>query len=98
MKRKILGLKVWDKALENSTREQIIEESISICTEFPDVWGRGWSNFDWAIGNAVRDIAYPKSTRDIAMTWNADDVLTSEELDNIKTALGFKTDYTQTYK
>ena len=95
---KIIGLKVWDKALENATRQEIIDESIRICTDFPDIWGRGWSNFDWALGNAVRDIAYPKSTRDIAMTWNADDVLTSEELTVIKSKLGFNTDYIKTFK
>ena len=53
---------------------------------------------DWAIVNVVRDIAYPNSTRDISMTWNADDVLTKEELDNIKTTLGFQTDYVKTFK
>ena len=78
---KIVGLKVWDKALTNATRQEIIDESIRICAEFPDIWGRGWSNFDWALGNAVRDIAYPNATRDISMTWNADDVLTPDELD-----------------
>jgi len=95
---KIVGLKVWDKALTNATRQEIINEAIRICTEFPDIWGRGWSNFDWALGNAVRDIAYPNATRDISMTWNADDVLTSEELNDIKTKLGFNTDYVKTFK
>jgi hypothetical protein len=98
MARKILGLKVWNKALENSSREDIINKSIEVCKEFPGIWGNGWSNFDWVLGNVVRDVAYPKSTRDIAMTWNADDVLTSDELEDIKKNLNFNSDYIKTFK
>lgn len=95
--KKIIGLKVWDKALENSTREKIIEESIAVCTKFPDIWGPGWPNFDWALGNVVREVAYPNATRDIAMTWNADDVLTPNELEYIKNRLNFKQNYKKTF-
>lgn len=95
--RKIIGMGVWEKALKNSSKENIIAEAIKIAKQFPNIWGYGWSNFDWALGNAVREIAYPNSTKDIATTWNADDVLTPEELENIKNILGFKTDYEKTF-
>ncbi len=95
--RKILGLKVWNKALENSSREDIINKSIEVCKEFL-VSGNCWLNFDWALGRVVCDVAYPKSTRDIAMTWNADDVLTSDELEDIKKNLNFNSDYIKTFK
>ncbi len=96
--RKIIGLSVWEIALKKMSKQDIIEKAIKISKQFPDIWGGSWSNFDWALGNAVREVAYPNSTKDIGMTWNADDVLTSEDLDYIKISLNIKTNYTQTFK
>jgi hypothetical protein len=49
------GLKYWDAAVNAVGREALIEEALKIHNQFPDVWGYGWPNINWAMGNAVRE-------------------------------------------
>ena len=81
------GLKYVDKAIAMTSRQHIINESIKVANQFPNVWKPGWSNFSWAFGNVVIEIINPKG--DISQTWNFDEVLTDEEITDIANKMGY---------
>jgi hypothetical protein len=85
------GLKYFDKAVELVGRPALLQNAFNIAKAYPEVWGRGWSNFGWAIGNAVIEAINPKG--DIAQTWNLDEALTPEEIANVKTTMGYQDEY-----
>jgi hypothetical protein len=81
------GVKYFDEAVNNVGRKELLNRAVKICQEFPDTWGAGWRNFDWALGNAVRDCV--KSQGEFQMSWNVDEVLTGEEIAEVAVRLGF---------
>jgi hypothetical protein len=89
------GLKYFDKAVELKCRQYIIDHAIEINKEFPDMWEVGWSNFRWAIGNAVREIVNPD--KEYPMSWNVDEALDDNEIKFIAEQLEFKGEYTPTW-
>jgi hypothetical protein len=91
------GLKHWDKAVEMVGVQAIIDKAIAIHNDFPDVWGAGWRNFDWALGNAVREIACDPN-KQYAMSWNVNDVLTEEEMHAVAERCQFSGQYEPCWK
>jgi hypothetical protein len=79
------GLKYWDKAVDLVGRERVIEEAIAISQRYPDIWNGGWANFEWAIGNAVREAI--DANGNPQMTWNTNDVLDEAEMAYVAKAL-----------
>jgi len=55
------GLKYFDKAVEKVGIQAILEKTVSFSKGSPDTWGRGWSNIDWAFGNAWREFCLNKN-------------------------------------
>lgn len=87
------GLKYYDKAFEIRGRQQVIEDSIALAKkDGQKTWGGGWSNFDWCIGNVIREIA----CKDIEpqMTCNLDEILSPEEMLYVAAALNITAVYT----
>ena len=90
------GLRYWELAIKKVSRQKIIDESIKMYLFFGSkgiyVWGEGWSTFDWAIGNTVREIL---DKPDVQMSWWTDDVLTNEEQLYVKNKLNLLIDYNE---
>ena len=82
------GIKYFERAVEKIGRTQLLANAVAISHRHPDTWGPGWSNFSWALGNAVIDAIDSRS--EISQTWNVDEVLTNEEMTSIARELGFK--------
>jgi len=76
------GLKYLDKAVAFVGMQVILDETIKIRKESPDIWGTGWSNVDWAFGNAWRDVLWKNklASGDIDSTENLDEALTPEQM------------------
>jgi hypothetical protein len=86
------GLKYYDKAFAIRGRQQVIEDSISLARQDGQrTWGGGWSNFDWCIGNVVRDIACKNI--EPPMSCNLDEILTDAEMSFVATALSIAEGY-----
>lgn len=83
MKERRCGLKIFDKAVIKSSRQAVIDKGIEYYKENPDTWGPGWPTVDWAIGNAMRDIADNHGPS----TFNLDEALTDDEMKNIASLL-----------
>lgn len=95
------GLKYLDKAVAAVGMQAILEETVRIAKEFPDTWGPGWPNVDWAFGNAWRNVLWEKKLAkgDIAATENLDEALTEEQLKWLADQLGFSlNDYKPTWE
>jgi hypothetical protein len=89
------GLKYFDKAVEIIGRQQLIDKAIEINKKSPDVWKAGWSNFDWAIGNAVIEIINSKG--DISQSWNLDEALNDNEIQHIASVCCFSLPFTPSW-
>lgn len=88
------GIKYFDRAVEKIGRQSLIDQALTIRKNHPTVWGTGWGNIDWALGNAVQECAKYNGP----MTWNLDEVLTQDELAYIAEKSGLKVeDYTPTW-
>ncbi len=92
---KRLGVRFFDEALTNVSRTELIREAMGIFRNNPGVWNPGWSNFDWALGNAVRD--HIRRQGDVPMTFNADEVLSDRELVYLSVHLQINTPYIPTW-
>ena|ERR1019366_4578537 len=94
LKERRCGLKYYDRALALcKNKQEIIDRAIAINKEMPDIWGPGWRNFDWALGNAIQEIINNKN--EFQMSFNVNDVLTDEEMKQVADACGFTGQYTQ---
>ena len=89
------GLKHFDKALTIKSRQELINDAVTIATQFPDIWGSGWSNFVWAFGNAVAETLNTK--RDISQSYNLDEALTDVELQQVANTLKITDTLTPTW-
>jgi hypothetical protein len=78
------GLKYFDKAVAKVGIQAVLEETVRIAKEFPDTWGRGWRNVDWAFGNAWREVI----DYDGVASENLDEALTPEQLQWLADQLG----------
>lgn len=85
------GLKFVDTAFASAGRQSIIDEAISISKSDPAIWGGGWSNVAWALGNAVINELNPNG--DLVQTWNVDEVLTDDEMTYVASALNITEPY-----
>ncbi len=87
------GIKHFDEAVVKIGRETLVAETIKICKEFPVIWGRGWPNVHWALGNAVIDVLNKRN--EFRQTYNLDEVLTSDEMQKLSTELHITDAYSQ---
>ena len=89
------GLKYWDKVEQTLGKEVILERTVEIHNQYPDIWGNkagtDWRNCDWAIGNAVRELycAITKKNGEYQMSWNINDVLTEQDIQYIQQKCGY---------
>lgn len=90
------GLKHWDKAVALVGKQALIERALNIRDASPTTWGIGWNNFDWALCNAVIEVLNPK--KDISQTYNANAVLTDEELKLVAEHCGYNLPYIQCWE
>jgi hypothetical protein len=90
------GIKHFDEAVAKIGREALVEETIKISREHPGIWGEGWPNVDWALGNAVIDTLNKRN--EFSQTYNLDEVLTTEELQKVATDLQLTDPYTQNWE
>ena len=65
------------------------------CRDFVASYPTQWQGFSWAFGNAWRDVICEteKRNRDIGSTANLDEMLSSEQLQMIKSRLNIVEDY-----
>ena len=93
------GIK-WYKHVESVIGvDKIIDKTIKISTEFPDIWPNRWDNVHWSFGNAFRsyydDKNYnvPRIRNNNQASFNLDEVLTNEQINYIKEQLNIKEPY-----
>lgn len=88
IKNRECGLKKLDNLLTVCTIYEIIEETITICNQFPDIWGGSdwgstrWGNVHWGFHNALYDI-YDKRCgirKDFQFSTNLDECLSDEQI------------------
>ena len=70
--------KYFDPVVAQVGRASLIEQAILIAKKHPNIWDPGWSNFHWALGNAVIDFL-PKDKSPV-QSYNVDEALTPEEI------------------
>lgn len=86
------GLKYYDKAVALVGQQAIIDKAILYHIGWPEralrpiETGGGWSCFDWAFGNAVKDII--ASNKEISQTYNLMDVLQAQDVIYIQSKAG----------
>ena len=92
------GLKAFDKTIAATPIATLIERAIALhnSPEWSDTWGPQtcWTHFDWCFGNVWRE-AYHNTTSkqgDISTTFNLDEVLSPEQLADIKQRCGITCD------
>jgi hypothetical protein len=100
IKGRLCGLKMLDKATSLKPIQEIIDESIATNKEMPNIWNVGWSNMDWAFGNAWRDVIWnhEKSDRDIGTSFNLDEALTEEQLKYVSDKTGIPLPYNDHFR
>lgn len=90
------GLKYFDKAApDEKSRKELIMNAIAISKKNPMYVG--WSNFSWALGNAIIEIV--AKDKEILQFWNTDEVLSQEEMLFVAKELNLKMeDYVDVWK
>ena len=82
IKNRECGLKKLDNVLTICTVDEIIEETIRICNEYPDIWGRGWGNVHWGFHNALYNICDKLCgiRKEFQFSANLDECLSDEQI------------------
>lgn len=104
IKNQTSGIK-WYKHVESFVGvDKIIEETINISKQHPDVWvlksnPNRWANVHWAFMNAFGNlyddpsIKIPRCRNNGVCCFNLDEVLTDQQIDYIKKSLGIVEPY-----
>lgn len=90
------GLKYFDECIKKVGKDELFDEVIRIYKQNPTMWGDGWPNLNWALGNACINKLKRGS---IKLGFNLNEALSEEDMQHFSKELNLKIeDYTPSVK